>query len=39
MMRLHDENQTTLVLVTHDNELANKADRQVRLRDGEVVKN
>lgn len=38
MMKLHDENQTALVLVTHDNELANKADRQIRLRDGEVVK-
>ncbi len=38
MMRLHDENQTTLVLVTHDQELAGKADRQIRLRDGELVK-
>jgi putative ABC transport system ATP-binding protein len=38
MMKLHDENQTTLVLVTHDYELADKAKRQIRLRDGEVVK-
>jgi putative ABC transport system ATP-binding protein len=39
MMKLHDENQTTLVLVTHDNELANKADRQIRLRDGMILNN
>jgi putative ABC transport system ATP-binding protein len=37
MTRLHDDNQTTLVLVTHDQELANKAHRQIRLRDGRVV--
>jgi putative ABC transport system ATP-binding protein len=37
MTRLHDNNQTTLILVTHDQELANKAHRQIRLRDGKVV--
>lgn len=37
MTRLHDGNQTTLVLVTHDQELANKAHRQIRLRDGRIV--
>ncbi|HEX8368937.1 MAG TPA: ABC transporter ATP-binding protein [Pyrinomonadaceae bacterium] len=37
MTRLHDNNQTTLVLVTHDRELANRAHRQIRLRDGKVV--
>ncbi|HEX8249104.1 MAG TPA: ABC transporter ATP-binding protein [Pyrinomonadaceae bacterium] len=37
MTRLHDDNQTTLVLVTHDQELANRAHRQIRLRDGKVV--
>lgn len=37
MTRLHDDNQTTLVLVTHDHELANRAHRQIRLRDGKVV--
>ena len=37
MTRLHDDNQTTLVLVTHDHELAKRAHRQIRLRDGRVV--
>jgi putative ABC transport system ATP-binding protein len=37
MTRLHDNNQTTLVLVTHDQELANKAHRQIRLRDGKLI--
>jgi putative ABC transport system ATP-binding protein len=37
MTRLHDDNQTTLILVTHDQELANRAHRQIRLRDGRVV--
>ena len=34
---LRDEMGTTLVLVTHDDGLANLADRQVRLQDGRVV--
>jgi putative ABC transport system ATP-binding protein len=38
MTRLHDDNRTTLVLVTHDQELANRAERQIRLRDGRVIK-
>jgi len=37
MTRLHDDNQTTLVLVTHDQELASRAHRQIRLRDGKVI--
>lgn len=37
MTRLHDNNRTTLVLVTHDQELANRAERQIRLRDGRVL--
>ena len=37
MTRLHDNNQTTLILVTHDQELAARAHRQIRLRDGKVV--
>ena len=37
MTDLHRQNQVTLVLVTHDAELAKHADRQIVLRDGKVV--
>jgi putative ABC transport system ATP-binding protein len=37
MTELHDQSNVTLVLVTHDQELANRAHRQIRLRDGRVV--
>jgi predicted ABC-type transport system involved in lysophospholipase L1 biosynthesis ATPase subunit len=37
MEALHTERNITLVLVTHDAALANKAQRQVVLRDGRVV--
>ncbi len=37
MTDLHDRNQVTLVLVTHDQTLAEKAERQVILRDGRVI--
>ncbi len=37
MTALHDDKKTTLILVTHDQELAERADRQIRLRDGKVV--
>ena len=37
MTGLHDNKKTTLILVTHDQELAEKAERQIRLRDGKVV--
>jgi putative ABC transport system ATP-binding protein len=37
MMNLQAENQTTLVLVTHDQELADKSQRIVRLKDGKIV--
>jgi putative ABC transport system ATP-binding protein len=36
MMNLQAENQTTLVLVTHDHELADKSQRIVRLKDGKI---
>ncbi len=38
MTDLHKENSVTLVLVTHDIELAKNAQRQIVLRDGMVVK-
>ncbi|MFZ5827236.1 MAG: ABC transporter ATP-binding protein [Bacillota bacterium] len=38
MLRLNREQGTTMVLVTHDAELARQADRIVHLRDGAVVK-
>ena len=37
MTDLHRKNNVTLVLVTHDAELAREADRQIVLRDGIVV--
>ncbi len=37
MMNLQSENQTTLVLVTHDQELADKSQRIVRLKDGKLL--
>jgi putative ABC transport system ATP-binding protein len=37
MTKLHDDNQTTLILVTHDAELARQAEREVRLKDGKVI--
>jgi putative ABC transport system ATP-binding protein len=37
MRRLNHEEGVTFVLVTHDLELAGKADRRIRLRDGRVV--
>ncbi|MCS6874836.1 MAG: ABC transporter ATP-binding protein [Acidobacteriota bacterium] len=37
MMRLHKENQTTLILVTHDQELASYASRQIKLKDGRII--
>ena len=37
MTKMHDENQTSLILVTHDTELADRAARQIRLKDGRVL--
>lgn len=37
MTKMHDENQTSLILVTHDTELAGRAARQIRLKDGRVL--
>ena len=37
MTALHDNKKTTLILVTHDQELAERAERQIRLRDGKVI--
>lgn len=37
MTELHKQNNVTLILVTHDQALADKAQRQIRLRDGKVV--
>ncbi|MEZ5345066.1 MAG: ABC transporter ATP-binding protein [Pyrinomonadaceae bacterium] len=37
MTELHKKNNVTLVLVTHDQELAEKAQHQIHLRDGRIV--
>ena len=37
LLALNRQEGTTLVLVTHDQELANVADRRILLRDGRIV--
>ena len=37
LFRLRDQYQQTFVIVTHNNTLAQKSDRQIRLRDGGIV--
>lgn len=37
MTELHKQNNVTLILVTHDAGLADRAQRRIRLRDGKVV--
>lgn len=37
MMQLHRENKTTLILVTHEQELAEAASRKIRLKDGKII--
>jgi len=37
LLSLNRQEGTTLVLVTHDRELANVADRRIQLRDGRIV--
>ncbi|MGE0884687.1 MAG: ABC transporter ATP-binding protein [Blastocatellales bacterium] len=37
LIKLNRERETTLLLVTHDNQLAGLADRKISLRDGRVV--
>jgi ABC-type lipoprotein export system ATPase subunit len=37
MLEMNRRRGTTLVLVTHERELAELADRQIHLRDGRVV--
>lgn len=38
LLELHGERQTTLVMVTHSRDIAQRADRTIFLRDGVVVK-
>jgi putative ABC transport system ATP-binding protein len=37
MVEMNRRRSTTLVLVTHDHEIASMADRQISLRDGRVI--
>jgi energy-coupling factor transporter ATP-binding protein EcfA2 len=37
MLKLNRQRGTTLILITHDHELAALADRRIALRDGRVV--
>jgi putative ABC transport system ATP-binding protein len=37
LRKIHEARNTTLILVTHDQELASMADTMISLRDGRVV--
>ncbi len=37
LLSLNRQEGTTLVLVTHDQELADHADRRIQLRDGSII--
>lgn len=37
LLQLNREEGATLILVTHDRELADRADRVIELRDGQIV--
>jgi ABC-type lipoprotein export system ATPase subunit len=37
MRRLNRDEQVTFIIVTHDLDLASRADRMIRLKDGRVV--
>lgn len=39
MRRILSERNKTLVMVTHDNDLASLADRQIRIKDGKIIQN
>lgn len=39
MRRVLSERNKTLVMVTHDNDLAALADRQIRIKDGKIIEN
>ena len=36
LFELHSENKATLVLVTHDLELADRCERKIKISDGEI---
>jgi ABC-type lipoprotein export system ATPase subunit len=35
--RIREESGTTIVMVTHDDEMAARADRTIRLKDGRIL--
>ncbi|MCL2115724.1 MAG: ABC transporter ATP-binding protein [Methanobrevibacter sp.] len=37
LKKIHDENNVTLIVVTHEPYIANMADRTIKIRDGEII--
>ena len=37
LFKLHQEKNITLIIVTHDPDLAKKCERQIQIKDGQVV--
>jgi ABC-type lipoprotein export system ATPase subunit len=37
LSEIHKNNNVAILMVTHDNELAKRTDRMLRMQDGEIV--
>ncbi len=35
--KIHEENNVTLIIVTHEQYVANMADRTIKIRDGKIM--
>ena len=37
LLKVHEEYQKTILIVTHDEEIANVAERKIRIEDGKIM--